>query len=632
MKKQQEKLPPLYNPTDKQIEARNWAYEAFDVMWENQTRSYPQFGDKPLATYLNEGRKMINLMSKPRKDKRSNIKSVAPLNKLMAILARVALNRTKIRVDAENKFGIIDPTRALVIQDLYQFSYDNMDNEHSADIDYFMSAFYCESDGICVNYEGYDCQTHTRKTITAYDMETGEATFEEEKFKLDACFNLHLAPEDFFIYNPFCSSLQLQPKVAWRTLYDKAHFDSEFKNFKNWKYVKTGSQIDGKLIETYYRKGWAKRIDKEQIEVLRVFDRWEDRMVIVANGVVMQDTPLIWNNGKRKKYPFSKTISAPFAGSDFFWGMHIGWKLKGDVSALDTLYNLGIEQSKLAVNPPYLTTAENDVENESLFAGRQIEVNDVNQFRELKFSSPDASFFNFIQLMGKNIDFASLDPVSAGQAQAGVTARGQIIAEENARKLLSQFNMMMEDLVLQEAKLRVPNIIQFQIIPGFEIRVKNTRVGNQNGIREIKVVDKPEEFETQDYIDLVEKLAEVNGINLERLNITKDYLTNIKYTITIQTESSYQQSKSVRQGLTLEKASTIAKLFPNIFQSASDLFFKDIMESYDDDATKYLEAVKQAGNQQMIQQMQQLAAQNGGQPIAKEMAGAPALTTENLSQ
>ena len=628
-----ETLPPLYNPSDKEQEARMWAYNAFDVMWNNQTRNYSQFGGASLATYLDDGRKLINLMAKKRKDKRSNIKSVAPLNKLMAILARVALNRPKIKVSAENKFGLIDPIRAAIINDLYQYSFQNIDNEHSSDIDYFMSAFNCESDGICINYEGYDSQTHTRKTITEYNPDTGEAKFEPEEFKIDSCFSLHLAPEDFFIYNPFCSSLQLQPKVAWRTLYDKAHFDSEFKNFKNFKFVRTGGQLDDKLIETYYRQGWKDRIDKEQIEVCRVFDRWEDRMVIVANGVILQDTPLIWNNGKRKKYPFSRTVSAPFAGGDFFWGMSLAWKLQGDTSALDTLYNLGIEQAKLAVNPPYLTTAENDIENEALFAGRQIEVNDVEQFRELKFSSPDASFFNFIQLMGKNIDFASLDPVSTGQAQAGVTARGQIIAEENARKLLSQFNMMMEDLTLQEAKLRVPNIIQFQILPGYEARVnttvKNEDGVNENGVREIKFVESAEDFESQEYIDMVEKMAKLNNINLERLNFTADYLKNIKYTITIQPETAYQQARSVRQALTLEKASTVAKLFPNIFQSASELFFKDIMEAYDDDANKYLESVKQSGNQQIIQQLQQMA---GGSPIAKEMAGQEKLSTETLMQ
>ena len=600
-----------YNPSDKDKEAQGWAYEAFDIMWENSSREYPQFNGLTLVKYLDMGRSMFNLLSRPRSDGRSNIKSVAPLNKLMAILARVATKRPLIEVDAENKDNLVEVDGGNIIKDLYEYSLDNIDEGESSDVRYFFDAFDCESDGTIIKYEGNDNQTHTRKTITSYNPETGDVEFEPEEFRTNKVFSQTILPEDFFIWNPLLRDVQKQPKLAWRSVFDWAHFKHEFGNYRGFKFVVPKVGVHKDLDESRYQSYWNNRLSDNQVEVLRVFDRFTDRMVIVANGVVMQDTPLIWNNGEHKRYPFAKSISAPFAGGEFFWGMHLAFKLKGDVSALDTLYNLGIEQAKLSVNPPVLTTQADKMENNMLLSGRVIEVNDIANFKELNFKSPDSSYFNFVKLMSGNIDLASVDATAQGQAQSGVTARGQVIAEENARKLLSQFNMMMESLVLQCAKLRIPNVIQFQLLPGTEIR-NRTLVDGRQGVREIKIVTDKSEFDNQRLIDMIEKRAEIQGVNLERLNVTADYIRSLKYTTRVLSESSFMQGKSIQIGLETEKQATVAKFYPNIFQGASDIFFRDLMEAYEDDPDKYLDAVKESVNAKGLGALQQ-AGQEGQQ-------------------
>jgi len=140
----------LYNPTEKDIASRKWAYDGFRVMWDNSRRTYTQFCDKTLTQYLDESRKMLNLMSKPREDGRSNIKSTTPLNKLMAILARIALNRPSIQVSATSPYGNLDKKRGDILKDLYKHSYERLDNEFSADSDYFFRAFDCASAGVMV--------------------------------------------------------------------------------------------------------------------------------------------------------------------------------------------------------------------------------------------------------------------------------------------------------------------------------------------------------------------------------------------------------------------------------------------------------------------------------------------------
>ena len=628
----EEKKQSIFIETEKVLEQRKWLYDNFSIMYDNSQQTYSQFGGKTPKAYWQAGRTAINVANKPRQDGRSNIKSVTPLNKLKAILARVALSRPEITVQAVNKWGMIDIKRGNVLKDLYIWSYDNIEEENTADTEYFFKAFDCQVDGVLITYEGYDGQTHKHKKITDYDPDTGEVEFEEEEYKTDKCYSQVIKPEDFFIWNPYMRSLQEQPRIAWRTIYSKEKFNHEFSGFKNAKYVMTRAETNALGVDDeneFFKKNT--RISDKQVEVIRMYDKYGDRFIIMANNIPMQDTPMVNKNGKPKRYPFAKTIASPFAGGEFFWGMNLWQILEGDVNALETLYNLGIEQQKIAVNPPTLTKSGSEIEDNALMAGRVLEVDSIDQFRELQFKSPDQSYFNFIDKIAQNIDFSSTDPTGSGQNVPNTTARGQVIAEENARKLLSLFNMMMENLVLQEAKLRIPNIIQFQLIPGAEFRINNTQVGNQSGTREIKVVDNMASAEPQSMLDMLQYIAEVNGIKLERLNITPNWLEDIKYTIKVLPESAYQQGKSLAVALELEKIGTVAKLFPNIFQAASELFFRELMEKYEDSPEKYMDAVqKSAGaNQAMIDQ--KMGGQQGVPKISSELTGEKEMSLARLS-
>ncbi len=70
-----------------------------------------------------------------------------------------------------------------------------------------------------------------------------------------------------------------------------------------------------------------------------------------------------------------------------------------------------------------------------------------------------------------------------------------MIAEENARKLLGVFNLMMENIVLQKAQVGIPNVIQFLIIPGATFRV-DTEIEGEQGVQEIEVFKDNEELGT----------------------------------------------------------------------------------------------------------------------------------------
>ncbi len=619
---------------------RGYVYKHFDTMWLNNERTYEQFNGGQLRNYVDNGRKAINIMNRPREDGRSNVKSITPLNKLLAILARTAQKRPDISVLAQNRKLMIDKVRSDVVKDLYSWSYQNIQEEADADMLYFFKAFDTTTDGTYITYEGFDNQTHTQKKITKFDPNIGQVEWKTETFKTNQCFSQQVKLTDFFIWNPYLRSLQKQPRVCWRTVYDKENFDAEFKGYKNNEFVKPGVFYRNDQEDDLYQNQWQNRVRDNQIEVLRMFEAPKgntgDRMIIIANGVVLQDTPMIWENGKPKKYPFARTINSPFAGGEFFWGMHLWHKLEGDVSALETLYNIGIEQAKLSVNPVMLNATENEIEDNNLIAGRVLDVDDIDKIRELQFKSPDQSYFNFLDVIGHNIDLASIDEAGQGQTKADVTARASVIAEENARKLLSNFNLMMENLVLQEAKLRIPNIIQFQFLPASQFRVENTNIKGEIGTREIQVLPKDsvgmaklseaDRELMRNEVEMIEKMAEIHGINLERLMVSSDYLSNIKYTLGVIKESSFKSSKSLDLRQYLERLGVTAQFFPEIFNGAKELFFKELYQKYEEDPNKFLEAAQGAGGtENLMSKIQQL--QGGKQPQA---TGSPISPTTGL--
>ena len=223
------KILPTRIELQAEMDTRKYVYTHFDTMWQNNERTYEQFNGKQLQNYVDEGRKSINIMNKPREDGRSNVKSITPLNKLLAILARTAQKRPDIVVLAQNRKLMIDKVRSDIVKDLYTWSYQNIQEEADADIQYFFKAFDTTTDGTYITYEGFDNQTHTQKKITKFDPNTSEVEWEEEKFKTNQCFAQQVKLTDFFIWNPYLRSLQKQPRVCWRTVYDKENFDAEFK-------------------------------------------------------------------------------------------------------------------------------------------------------------------------------------------------------------------------------------------------------------------------------------------------------------------------------------------------------------------------------------------------------------------
>lgn len=614
---QDPKRPIVQSDSDKKLVNR-W-YDYYIDMQEVLENTYRYFNDRTLSEYLEDSTKRFNGYIPPRQNKydwQAHTWNNATRNKTMALFAKMGLTRPDIKLQAVHKGDL--PSRRLsgIVHDAYKYS-ETRSNES---MQYFFETLDGAVKGTEITYEGYKTQYRKVKDIDTYNPLTGEMTFTEREIKeYNDCYSEICNLTDFYIWNPYERDLQSQARIIWRKRMPIDEFRYQFAKYKNVAEVRPNNQLTGDFKKDFYGMDWTQELEAEEVEVLYCFEKEIDEMVIIGNGIVVQDGPFPW---KHKQYPFAKTFFEPF-DAHFFWGNSLPNKMQNDQDVLNTLYNMAFDKTYLSIFPPILDSTINEIEDEILVPGRRMPVEDTNSMRELKISSVDSGHFNMLQLVSRNIDLSSVSETAQGQTGSGSTAREVVLAEENARKILGLFNIFMEDLVYQKAKLRIPNILQFYTmeerfpeIVGEEnakalqsayrhIRLDDAELEEGKiGIRMIRLVGEapitPENQTLQDNrIASEEKdFLSREGTPIHIIEVPASYVRNLDVDVQIVKGSGYMKSKSTEMALFLEMIKYVMSLFPDMVNRQA--LYQELMRLYDLDPQKF----DIGGGQDLVNQLQ----------------------------
>ena len=132
-------------------------------------------------------------------------------------------------------------------------------------------------------------------------------------------------------------------------------------------------------------------------------------------------------------------------------------------------------------------------------------------------------------------------------------------------------------------------------------------------------------------LDVREEESRLNGKPMEIIMITSDYLDNWQYHVEIQTETFYQSKKALDKALAIEKITTVAQLFPDIFMPNKKEFFKDLMMKYDDNPDKYLRNLGEQNPLMALAQGQEQALGDGQNVPVTEQMNRPEQSLARLS-
>lgn len=619
-----------YNPSNEEKEYLTGVYERFRIMQGNRDRNYHFFNDRSLIDVIDDAQKRFNGYIEKRQGPDDwGAKTIDPLtrNKVIFILATLASQR--VQVNFYNEDGD-DVVRSRILKAMHEHSY--IDENESIQTFYEMLSAIVK--GTVVGYEGFKAPRRTMKIISGYDVETGKVTYTTKEVRLKSKVFSEIVPlEDFYPGDMSKRDLQDMNDVAWRTVKNHDLFMSEFSKYPNAKYVIEGGRAKE---DTYYKDFVQQNLDDDSVEVIRYFNKLEDRFDIVANGVLLTEmgNPLVWNHKlKGLGFPFWSTIYEPY-DEEFFYGKPLPEKLKSNQDVLDALFRMILDQTFLSIHKPVLTSAVEDIEDDLIKPGRRIAVADVNEWKELDISSPNAAQFQMFAIVKQSLEDSSASDTLTGRSGGGDKTATQVATErEGAQTLLSMFKTFIEWGAEKKARLRVENQLQFYPTPtdvkDGKLVYRTLRVDNvpliltqSNGSIIIKFVKDKKELGDVNIPEEIRPMFEerygknFDGIsvrklreNVEEVRMTPDFLDDFAYGVKIVADSSVKMTDAMKKAMELEFVDRVMKVMPDLVNR--EKVSRDLMDVFNKNPDEYLNS-SQSEQKAALQRTQEVNAAAGG--------------------
>lgn len=600
------------------------AYDDVDVMFDVLNSGYVEFNqngegkDRTLKQFLDDCQKRANSYVPSRESQgkdswQANVFTPTTRNKVKALIAGVAKSPPEIAVEAINQKNQDSHERAEIVKLMVEASF--VEGDQNPETDMFFESWDCAIQGAVVVLDDYIRIKDKVKVVTGYDSTTGEVEFEErDEYSCDHALSIQIPLTNFLVWNPYVRNVQDQLRVAWVDYKDEDEAEYEFAEFKDWKKVKDGSgHYTKEDVDTFFLKRWQERATEKgkKYEVIRLYDKMKDQYLIIVNGVILLDSPLLWGKTK-KKYPFSKAVYEPFANSMFFWGNSLVNILMAEQDVENAFINSLTDKTYRSLNKPMLIGRVNrdqfDLEDEWVDNDTKIYVEDINQVREMPIEGANNAEIAMLKIIQSGMVNDSSDATQNGQADSGATARGIVIANERAEELKGLFFTMMKDLWLQKYRLRALNLLsnyskaKTREIVGEDgetivekyyksFRLKNAELSNgKRGNLRIDVVESGADLARPYQLDIEETQSQMSGQPTEIMQMTSSYLDDYEYGIIMLTNTLFQKSRALKMAEGQEKMQGLATLFPEFFQTNKDKLVGDFLEQYGDNLDKYQSA------------------------------------------
>lgn len=636
-----------YNPSTTVRDRVNEVMKDVSDMISQRNKTWRQFNDRTLRQFIDDAENRLNSHvfskeSQGKEDWQANVALPTIRDKTKRMIAGFSLSVPEMNLKVFGETYALDMNRAYVATNLIQGSY--LQEENSI-LENFWESWQSATQGTVVKYEGYLKTRIKQKHITSYDITTGHVEFEEVEVDVDdKCISYLMPLTEFYIKNFLIHEVQDQPSVAWIRYMDYDLFKYEFGKYQNAKYVKTKGSISTADTGTdHYNTEWMDRVNGNTVvEVIKWYSRIYDSYVIIANGVLLLDSPLLWMYNGVKVYPFAKSIWEPFTNKNFFYGNAVANILAGMYDISNTAWNSTMDKGFRSLVPFLLVGRINqdafDLEDNILTLSTKITVDDISQVKELKLDGVSQSDVAMLEIVAKGMDDAS-PSVSSQLSGKQASAREIVIAEEKLQELRTIHQEMLKDLWRQKYQLRLANIQMNYPVPrkiadrdpesGEVVEkeifrtylIDNAVLERDTGERGVLAIqfmpyEKKDRRKLADEVAVEEEVMRRQGINYKKLILPVNYLDNARTQIEVITDSLRKISMARMQATVLEKVEVLAKLFPQIFVASQEEYYREVASAYDEDPEKAL-----AAYQQITQQME--AAQAEADPMAAMAGGGP---------
>jgi len=644
-----------YSPGREDAEAISSVYVEFDGMLEDSLqRSFPVLNDRTPKEMIDQSRQRLNSYILPRESQtpkkepwEANVFTGTTRNKARAFASSVSRNVPDIVIEPRDRMDRDAVVRAEVLKELVRHSFIRYGNP---EVDLFNMVWACLSDGTVIVRDTRIVNQGKYREITEWDPVTSKVKFEEKEGVIEdrQVFEI-LDPMRVLEKDPFCPRIQDQPRIQTVEYMDRSVFMRRFGRYKNAKHVKTASMLREGETDSFFTEAATKRIGKDRVELLMDYSVPEDTYRIVANGVLVFDSPMLWGR-KKKIYPFAKAYFEPFS-VPFFRGNSLANVMMDFQDIQNALVNSMLNKTFRSVEQPLLVNKSNmqsfELSDEWVTQDRRIYVDDINGVKPMPVGQITDGEVRMLDYVGQELSLSSSDALKQGVSGSGSTAREIVIANENSDRMMGLFYTMIKDLWLQMVRIRSVSTLMTYAMPHMEGKkraypshtIPKAKLSTgETGTLEIRISDRAtidrkrqragvdESGREFNRIDVEEERARMEtGNRTEILYVPPDYLDDFTYDIDIMTASLARSGRALDMAMAEEKMLNVAKLFPQKFQENSDVFFADFMRQYNDNPDKY------SGSQPSQTVPQAMPGAQGGQSQLAQQIMSPTQSLPNLS-
>lgn len=602
-----------YMPTAEEAEARTRMYENLQVMRDLKNNPMPHFqsgpnGARSWLQMVDDSEALVNVFTPSREEagkagwqSNANLAGAEVRAKMRAIAAGGGLKVPEMAFEAVDSNGLHSAKRAEIFKNIMRQTYSYGNPSLSA----FLETWQMLNHGTVFEYEGYKTGGAMQEVVESFNSLTGEIVTKKEYVKMDGeSFNILINPQEFYWQTFFVRDIQEQPRVAWVQKYTKRELELEFSKYKNYEFVKTHAEVGLlQLQDSWFFKEWDERmgkyVKKDEYEVVRMYSKEDDGTVgaknkgyeVWVNGVPLIRCPLLWG-GKKKVYPFVKTVSEYFANTNFFVGMPFPMVLEGYADNKNMLINSLVDKVARGLDPLKLVGLQNrdllDVESEIHTADSTIYVPDIAAVKFMDSPRVDQGELLLMQMLDRGIELVSIDRAQQGQTTSTrKTAEEVRTTDARAQELKGALYLSLEDLWYQKTRLRTNIILSHYLkdkaaadsIKGQIISIKDYTFGDSTrGVLDIHVYKTSGKALTADEIDSREQAMQKQGINYKIISMPLSYLDDWELDFKIVPESLRRQDMAAEEAEFMGELQVVTQLFPEFFVPNKDKYLKDFLE------------------------------------------------------
>jgi hypothetical protein len=603
-----------YNPSKEVQELTARIARDYQLGYTNWNKPLNEFNGRSVIEEINANQKSFNSYIPPKSedpDESWRAQTVRPIvrNKLISIAAHVTASIIFPEVFAQTDTDEEDRMAAQIMRDLIAHVIETSNYSRA----FVVAVISALVDPAVVVNQGYQEVMRTVKRMKDDGTYSKEEIIDEA---LSGFYTQVIPLSEFYIANLYEADVQKQRFVIRQRYLDYYDAEAIYGGHENFKYVKAGAQVvfDAQT-ETFYEV-----VDDENpnlVHEVTYYCRSKDLELTFIGGVIMCDSEYPIQR-EDKLYPFAMSGYEPINNGLFALYKSAANKLGPDEDLINTLYNMVMDGTFLALMPPMALYGDEEVNSSVIVPGGITSLHEDSKLEAIGPKSDLRAGLLAIEETEKSMAETSSDNLRSGISTGGERTAYEVQQlQENAQKILGLFGKYIGFLVKDIGTLMVGDILQYMTVPDLKkftslsdplayktILLPDQVMGGKKVTKKIQFTEDASGDKEDIYESGMKILKEEGGLksNLRLYKVNPQIFRQMKYRIKISPDALSQQSKALERALNLELYDrAIANPYIDHQKLTQDFLFETYKPGQSDKYMKTQEKMQEELGQQLPQ-------------------------------